>query len=271
MFPILQRTPLIASPYTTQLQAGLGLVPETMRLLALWQPPHMSGQALLRNALASGEFPKVSARRLRNIVIEAFVPRYLVDEATPARLLKVLIGRVPAADFRQLLFLYTCRANPILADFVCEIYWTRYASGGHTVEKNDADVFVQRAVVRGRTSTHWAPSTIIRVSNYLIGAAADFGLLGPMKQRARRILPYRISSLTVSVLAHDLHAKGFGDNALVRHPDWTLFGMEPDDVLQELRHLALRGEIIIQSAAATTHIGWKYKTLEELAHGLAEG
>jgi Putative inner membrane protein (DUF1819) len=271
MFPLLQRTPLNAPQYTTQLQAGLGLIPETMRLLALWQPPDMSGQELLRDALASGEFPKVSARRLRNIVIEAFVPRYLVDEAAPARLLKALVGRVPAAEFRHLLFLYSCRANPILADFVREIYWSRYAAGAQSVEKDDAVLFVQRAIARGRTATHWAPSTIVRVSNYLMGAAADFGLLGPMKQRARSILPYRISSLTVSVLAHDLHAKGFGDNALIRHPDWTLFGVEPDDVLQELRHLALRGEIIVQSAAATTHIGWKYKTLEELAHGLAEG
>jgi len=271
MLPVFQRTPLKAPHYTTQLAAGLGLVPETIRLLTLWQPPHMSGQELLRKALASGEFPKVSARRLRNIVIEAFVPRYLADEAAPARLLKVLAGRVPAADFRQLLFLYTCRANPILADFVCEVYWSRYASGVHTVEKDNAAMFVQRAIARGRTATHWAPSTIIRVSNYLMGVAADFGLLGPMKQRARSILPYRISPLTVSVVAHDLHAKGFGDNALVRHADWNLFGIEPDDVLQELRHLALRGEIIVQSAAATTHIGWKYKSLEELAHGLAEG
>jgi hypothetical protein len=101
----------------------------------------MSGQELLRKARTSGEFPKVSARRLRNIVVEAFVPRYLVDEAAPARLLKILIGRVPAADFRQLLFLCTCRANPILADFVREIYWTRYAAGAHIVEKDDAIMF----------------------------------------------------------------------------------------------------------------------------------
>jgi Putative inner membrane protein (DUF1819) len=97
----------------------------------------------------------VSARRLRNIVIEAFVPRYLVDEAAPARLLKVLLGRVPATDFRQLLFLYTCRTNPILADFVREVYWSRYASGAHTVDKDNAVMFVQRA--RGkqlRTGRH---------------------------------------------------------------------------------------------------------------------
>jgi hypothetical protein len=47
-----------------------------------------------------------------------------------------------------------------------------------------------------------------------------------------------------------------------------LFGLEKDDVLQELKRLALRGEIILQSAAAVTHIGWKYKTMEDLGDGL---
>jgi hypothetical protein len=42
-------------------------------------------------------------------------------------------------------------------------------------------------------------------------------------------------------------------------------------VLQELKRLALRGEIIVQSASAIVQIGWKHKTLEELAHVLAEG
>ena len=57
----------------------------------------------------------------------------------------------------------------------------------------------------------------------------------------------------------------------MQHSDWELFGLEPADVLQELKRLALRGEIIVQSAPAVTQIGWKYKSMEELAHVLAEG
>ena len=87
--------------YTTQLQAGLGLLPETQKLLAIWEPG-MTGQDLLKAALASGEFPNVTARRLRNVVLEAFSPRYLLDDAAPARLLKAISasrfeGRFPFA------------------------------------------------------------------------------------------------------------------------------------------------------------------------------
>ncbi len=92
-----------------------------------------------------------------------------------------------------------------------------------------------------------------------------------MRADARAIIPFRITPVMTSVLAHELHFRGLGDSAVVHHPEWGLFGLEPADVLQELRRLALRGEIIVQSAAAITQIGWKYNSMEELAHVLAEG
>jgi hypothetical protein len=256
--------------YTTQLQAGLGLVPETQKLLDLWLPG-MDGQALLRSALASGEFPTMTARRLRNIIIEAFAPRYLIDEALPARLLKRLSGRIAASDINQLLFFYTCRANQILADYVREVYWRRYLAGGSAVSRSDTLEFIGRAVSDGITTTRWSESTIIRVGRYLHGACADFGLLGTMKNEARPILTFRPTPFVTSFLAHDLHFKGLGDNAVLNHDDWRLFGLEQVDVLAELKRLALRGEIIVQSAGAVTRISWKIKNMEELANDFAYG
>jgi hypothetical protein len=261
---------VVEAPYTTQLGAGLGLIAETVRLLDLWESG-MSAQRLLRLALESGAFAMISARRLRNIVIEAFAPRYLVDDARPARLLKILLGRTPQLDLRQMLFLYTCRANSILSDFICEVYWQRYGAGAQAVTKDEARSFIRRAVGRDRTTTRWAESTIIRVSNYLLSICADYGLLGTMRADARAIIPFRITPVTTSVLAHELHFRGLGDSAVVHHSEWGLFGLEPADVLQELKRLALRGEIIVQSAAAVIQIGWKHKSMEELAHVLAEG
>ena len=60
--------------YTTQLQAGLGLVEETKTLLSLYEPG-MSVGDLYERALQSGSIPMVTARRLRNITAECFAPR----------------------------------------------------------------------------------------------------------------------------------------------------------------------------------------------------
>jgi bacteriophage exclusion system BrxA-like protein len=255
--------------YTTQLQAGLGLVPETFKLLAAWEPG-MSGQDLFKVALASGDFPAITARRLQNVVTEAFRSRYLTDSGAPAKLLKAISNGLSRDDFRSLCFLFTCRANPILADFVRTVYWPRYATGAVSVSKMDSLQFVSSAVSDGRTTCPWSETTVTRVASYLLGACVDFGLLGVMKAGARPILTFRITPKVASILAHDLHFRGLGDNALLQNPDWGLFGFEPDDVLGELKRLSLRGELIVQSAGGLTQVSWKLKSMEELADGIAK-
>ncbi|WP_211364267.1 BrxA family protein [Propionivibrio limicola] len=90
------------TPYTTQLQAGLGLVNETKTLLELWSSG-MSANQLYQVALESGRFPTVTARRLRNIVVECFAPRYLVSGGAPAAHLKRLSAAISTADLTQLM------------------------------------------------------------------------------------------------------------------------------------------------------------------------
>ena len=173
-------------------------------------------------------------------------------------------------DFRSLCFLFTCRANLVLADFVREVFWPRYAAGGTSVSKDDSLNFIKSGVSDGRTQVRWSETTVKRVSSYLLGACADFGLLGAMKAGARSITTFRISSNVASVIAHDLHFRGLGDNALLRSPDWELFGLDAEGALGELKRLALRGEVIVQSAGGITQVSWKYKSLEEVVGALAQ-
>jgi hypothetical protein len=51
-----------------------------------------------------------------------------------------------------------------------------------------------------------------------------FGLLGAMKGGARSIKTYRISPNVASILAHDQHFRGVGDNALLRSPTGSSSG-----------------------------------------------
>lgn len=256
--------------YTTQLQAGLGLVNETKTLLELWLPG-MTASQLHQVALESGRFPSVTARRLRNIIVECFAPRYLVDGGLPARHLKHLVGKIPTADLEQLLLVFTCRANPILGDFLRQIYWARYAGGYTQITSEDARAFVERAIDDGRTGKRWAEATVRRVSAYLTGCCADYGLLERGLRTTRRIIPFRISPVATAYLAYELHFAGIGDNALLGHTDWQLFGLAREDVLDEIKRLSLRGMLIVQAAGDVVSISWKLKDLEALCDVLAQG
>jgi hypothetical protein len=259
-----------AQRYTTYLAAGLGALPETRVLLDLWERG-TSAQELYTAALRSGKFPRLSARRLKNLVLDCFGRRFLAGGGTAALWLKTLAPRLAPREFDQVAFVHTCRANPILANFVTDVYWPRYGSGQSVMSNGEARDFVVR-INRGRAAgTGWADSTIRRVAGYLTGACADFGLLEKGARRSRKFLPYHIEPGAAAVVAYDLHLGGLGDNAVVATADWKLFGMDQHEVVAELKRLSLRGLMIVQAAGTATRISWKCNNLEELANALAQG
>jgi hypothetical protein len=254
--------------YTAQLQAGLGLIPETKLLLQLWNSG-MSVPELYRSALASGEFPNVSARRLRNIVVEGFATRYLKEDAIPARHLKILLPTLTSEELQQFFLVFTCRAQPILGDFIRQVYWERYASGDRTLSNELARQFIQRAIDRGRITKPWSELTIRRIAGNLTGCCADYGLLEGGIRRTRRFLPVRLLDKVIVYLAYDLHRQGVGDQALLHHADWQLFGLDASDVLAELKRIALDQWFIVQSGGQVVRMSWKYSDMEALCYVLA--
>jgi hypothetical protein len=230
----------------------------------------MSAPQLQHVALRSGRFPNVTARRLRNIVAECFAPRFLVNAGAPALHLKRLSSGITASEFQQMLLLFTCRANAVLGDFIRHVYWQKYAGGYSEISNEDARAFVTRAIDDSKTVKRWSEATVKRVSAYLTGCCADYGLLENGQKSNRRILPFRVSSKVVAYLAYDLHRSGIGDNALLSHEDWELFGLSREDVLEEIKRLSLKGLLIVQAAGNVVKIGWRYQNMEELCDVLAQ-
>ena len=150
--------------YTTQLQAGLGLIEETKLLLSVYRR-EMTVTQLYETALESGLFPMISARRLRNVIAECFSPRYIKTDA--AQYLKKINQSISATSFNQFLLIFTALANRILCDFIIEVYWNRYSSGRDTLSINDARDFVNNGVREGKTKKIWSDSTITKVSSLL--------------------------------------------------------------------------------------------------------
>ena len=259
----------VQAPYTTQLGAGLGLVNETQSLLDLWKD-NLDTQALYSLALDSGQFPNVTARRLRNIISECFAPRYTKPDPKPAMWLHKLHRQISKVALKHLFFLYTARANLILRDFVIELYWERYACGYSDLTTDDAREFVERAVSDGKTKTLWSESMKKRVTSYLVSVCVHYDLLRLAGHKSRKINAIRISNCAVVILAYDLHLQRIADNNLINHPDWQLFGLQPEDVREELKRLSVHKFWIIQTAADVVSISWAYKTMEEVVNVITE-
>jgi hypothetical protein len=254
--------------YNSKLAAGQGLLEESRLLFDLWEEG-MDHNALFQKALQSGHFPTVSAKRLQNLVYKAFAPRFLDCPEVIPQLMK-LNGAIPRAALDQILYLYTARANHVFADFVREVYWPAYAAGGHLISNEDAREFVHNANVDGLTKEPWSASTERRVASYLTGTCADFGLLEGGRKIKREIRPIRLQPTTAVYLAYDLHFQEVGDNTLLFHKDWRLFGLDRDDVLDELQRMALQKWLIVQTAAGIPRIDWLYDSMEEVIDVIIE-
>ena len=228
--------------YTARLQAGLGMIDESLLLLDLWKPG-MTAAELFRSALASGLFPSVTARRLRNLVAECFAPRFLEDNGHNAELAVLARPRLGRDAISQLFLVFACRANIILRDFLRTVYWGAYAAGRTTVTKGMALSFVEDAVESGRTTTRWSESS----------------------RPERLIQPCRLDDAVAILLAYDLHFSGMGDNAVAGHPDWGVFGFERQDVVSLLRRLASRAGLIVQSAGEAVDISWGCNNMKEVS------
>jgi len=259
---------MIDEPYTTKLGAGQGIIEETRILLQLWVPG-MDIDSLYKEALNSGLFPSITARRLSNLIREGFAPRYLVDGNKPAIYLKSLLANWSSEEFRQLLFLYTCRLHTILEDYVVEVYWPKYESGYSTISIEDAREFVKSANRVGKTSQNWSPNMEERVSSYLNGTCNDFGLLSRDRHGIRDILPFRMRDKVFIYLSYELHFSSLGDNAILNHKDWNIFGLSHNDVFAEFKRLALHDWFIFQSAGIAIRIDWKFETMMEVVHALS--
>jgi hypothetical protein len=255
------------SRYTTQLQAGLGLIEETKLLLSIYTSGITVSQ-LHTTALESGLFPRVSARRLRNIIAECFSPRYLKTDS--ATYLKRLSTSLPSPVFNQFLLIFTSLANKILFDFIRETYWSKYVSGRDMISIDDARDFVLNAVREGKTQKAWSDTTVRRVSSYLIGCCADYGLLSPNRSSVRQIQAIRLQEQTLLFFSYWLHFSGLGDNSVINNEIWEIFGIEPADVREEFKRIAKKGWLIVQSAGDVTRISWQFSSLEEVVDVIIE-
>jgi hypothetical protein len=255
--------------YTTGLSKGQGMIPETLALIEIWRP-QMSSSELISEVLGRGILSRATALRTKDLVNRSFAGRYLVEEGRPALYLKRLISRsVPLNHLSQIFLIYTARANLILHDFICEVYWHKYASGTTHLVREDALNFLESAVNKGMITPRWSPTMNVKVARYILGCLEDFQLVSSIHRGEREILPFVVAPSTALYLSHELHFRGLSDSAIPEHPDWALFGLENHDVVRELERVSFAGHFIVQYSGEMLRIAWKYKSMEECLDGIA--
>lgn len=255
--------------YSTALAQAQGIFSETMTLFDLWEEG-MVAQELFEKARAQNILGSASERRLRNIVLEGFASRYLREPIIEAAgSLKALFYSSSDTRFlQQINLLYTARQHGILFDFIKDVYWSKVAFGASSIAAKEIGVLIDKGLLSGKLEKNWSLSVRERVSGYVLGAAADLGLLGPSRAGKRSIEYWRPLDALQIYLAYDLHFYGFSDDEVATSEEWQLLGLSRNDVSESFSRLQQGGHWIAQDTGHLIRMEWTYKNRKELIDAL---
>jgi len=250
-------------PYTTDLIQGTGLIHETIILAPLYEP-YMIERQLLDRVMAEDLLSTATRTRAGHIV-RYFFRRYVKpDPAIPGYLARLRQNGVSIDDLSQIMFIYTARANSILADFVVQDYHEQVRKGHEGMDILATRTFVERVVAEGKTSRAWSHTTMRSLGQHLTATLIDFRLMN----LAKNFLPFFMRDLTANYLLHELHFRGIPDHDLTDAPEWALFGLGRYDVLRIMERLANQSHFIYQSSGELVRISWQYPTMNDCLSGI---
>jgi len=250
---------VLKKEYNSNLLKGTGLIQEMLTLIDAYDStvPYLEFQErVVRDDLLS----KSTENRVIDIVRNIFKDRFLgYDINIPEVIKEMREEYVSMSVLTQIFYVYTCRANKLLVDFIIEVYFKKLNSGYHDLKSSDPKDFINIALSDGRIFDSWSESTITRVSRHIIAALIDFELI----QKNKSIQNFRIMDLTANYLVHEMHFRGISDNNIWNHEGGKLFGLSPQDVISVFERLANQGTFIMQFSGEILSISWKNKSMNE--------
>jgi hypothetical protein len=251
--------------YDTNLSKGAGLIDETLMLLSVYEPG-IEKEDFYQKVVQYDLLSKSTENRVHDIVKRVFFKRYWRDDDldVPYFLKKLREEHVSLNVLKQILLVYTCRINPILKDFIEQKYFALKAKGYDRIKSEDYQEFIKTAIKDGHIDPPWSDNMVVKVGRYINAALADFGLVDKQKN----FLPFQIYEETAFFLAHELHFRGLTDNQMLHHPDWQIFGLKPDDIVNVLNRISWQGHFIVQYSGELLKISWKYDSMENSIDGL---
>lgn len=258
------------SYYNTQLAAHQKSMDCCCQIIRLWEPDD-NRQDIYAKALDSGLFSTLTARSLKNVIVEIFAPRFLDEEAKPwTMIIKRYQDVWPRGLIAQMNLLQTARAHFLVRDFLEQEFWPRVEAAHTAIPSAAVQEFIRRGIAEGKTKRPWNENTIRRQASYLTTVCVDIELLEIAKRGEAAIRNFRLDWRLFLLMVCHFHEKGLSNGTILEHRDWKIFGYRPEDVANQFNTAELRPFFIIQTAGNAIEITWKLNTLQEAADAITQ-
>jgi hypothetical protein len=166
------------------------------------------------------------------------------------------------------LYFYSARADQLLRDAVTEILVPMRARGLVDINAQDFQRSLAKWVNEGKTTAHWSEPTIIRITQGLLSALRDFGVLQGAVNK--KIAPAYFPIESFAYLVFYLKQHQPSGAKLIELPDWKLFFLQKEGVERFLFEAHQRDLLEYHVAGSVTRLTFPAETLEEYASVLAK-
>lgn len=254
------------APYSSKIIKAGALIADTKTLLSHWDVRVPVPENIMR-AQRENLFGKASRSRVDDILL-IFRQRYLVEASVTRALATLVRRRFPTVALTRLLYFHSARADRLLHDTVTEILGPMQARGLVDLDVHDFKRSLAKWVEAGKTVGAWSEYTLSRVSQGLLSALRDFGVLEGVvhKRISSAYLPIEAFAYVVFYLKQHQPSGA----KLIELPDWKLFFLRREGVERFLFEAHQRELLEYHVAGSVTRLTLPVQTLEEYANVLVQ-
>lgn len=253
-------------PYTSKIIKAGALIGDTKTLLSQWDATASVSENIDR-VQWNNVFGKASRSRVKDI-LAIFRQRYLTEESVTKAMATLVKGKFPTAALDRLLYFHSARADQLLHDAVTEILVPMQARGLVDINVQDFQRSLAKWVEEGKTTGHWSKPTITRISQGLLSALRDFGVLQGATNK--KIAPAYLPVESFAYIVFFLKQHQPSGAKLIELPDWKLFFLPREGVERFLFEAHQRELLEYHVAGSVTRLTFPAKSLEEYANVLAQ-
>lgn len=252
--------------YSSKIIKAGALLGDTKTLLSHWDTTSSAAENISR-VQSENVFGKASRSRVEDI-LAIFRQRYLVEESVTQALVTLVRNRFPSAALDRLLYFHSARADRLLHDAVTELLVPMRAQGVVDVNVRNFQRCLMRWVEEGKTTAHWSEQTVVRISQGLLSALRDFGILqgAVNKKIGAAFLPTE----AFAYLAFYMKQQQPSGVRLIESPEWRLFFLPMEGVERFLFEAHQRQFLEYHVAGSVTRLTFPADTLEEYARVLTQ-
>jgi hypothetical protein len=252
-------------PYTARIIKAGALLPDTKALLSCWDPARSVNDNLthIRRKNLLGK----SSRSRATDILAIFRQRYLAEVSVANALARLVRNRLNGETLDRILYFHSTRADSLLRDVVLQLLTPQWSQGVLDVDVNEIQRSLGKWVAEGRTSHPWGEYTVRRVSQGVLSALRDFGVLRGAVNK--RIAPAYLPVQAFAYIAFYLRQHQPSGAKLLDLEDWSLFFLPRVGVERFFVEAHQRGLLEFHAAGNVTRLTFPVGTLEEYADVLA--